>query len=98
MNLQEGEKTLFSGTADTLFLKTFRKGSVTLALTNQRLIIEKLLTSEEYSLSDIDSVERFKAMFMNIGLRFRLKNGKNVELATGHVRKYIEHLEKLGKI
>lgn len=98
MQLQEGEQLLVKGSADTLLFNTFRKGTVTLILTDYRVIVGRLLTNDEYLLDDIASVERFKAMFMNIGIRFRMKNGKIVSLATRHIKKFVEELQKLGKM
>jgi len=98
MQLLENEQELFKGSADTLLFNTFRKGSVSLTLTNQRVIVGGLLTNDEYFLEDIVSAERFKTMFMNIGIRFHLKNGKTVSLATRHIKKFVEHLQNLGKM
>ncbi|MGL5434677.1 MAG: hypothetical protein ACRDBO_04650 [Lachnospiraceae bacterium] len=95
--MSENEKMLFSGAADTLLLNTFRKGTVTLAITTERVIVKRLLTSDEYSWDEITGVERFKAMFMNIGIRFQLNNGKKVALATRHINKVMEVLAELGK-
>ena len=92
------EKELFSGTADTLIFKTFRKSTVTLTITNQNVKVGKLFLSTDYPLEEIEKVERFKAMFMNIGLCFYLKNGKTVPLATRHVKECVEHLTALGKM
>lgn len=98
MTLLENEQELVTGSADTLIFNTFRKGTVTLILTNKRVIIKRLLSADEYLLEDIVSTERFKAMFMNIGIRFHLKDGKTVSLATRHIKKYVEQLQSLGKM
>lgn len=98
MQLLENEQELVRGSADTLLFNTFRKGSVTLTLTNQRVIIGRLLTNDEYLLEDVVSAERFKAMFMNIGIRFHLRDGKTISLATRHIKRVVEHLQNLGKM
>jgi len=98
MKLLENEQELVKRSADTLIFNTFRKGSVMLTLTNQRVIIGKILGNEEYSLEDIVSVERFKAMFMNIGIRFHLKDGRKISLSTRHIKEFVEQLQNLGKI
>lgn len=98
MELLENEEILVSGMADVLLFNTFRKGSVTLTLTNQRVIVKRLLTNDVYLLEDITSAERFKAMFMNIGIRFNLRSGETVSLATRHIKKYVAQLQSLGKM
>lgn len=98
MRLLENEQELVKGSADTLLFNTFRKGTVMLTLTNQRVVVGRLLTEDEYLLEDIVSAERFKTMFMNIGIRFHLKNGNSFSLATLHIKKYVEHLQELGKM
>lgn len=98
MKLLENEHELVSGSADTLLFNTFRKSTVSLTLTNQRVIVGRLLSVDEYSLDDITSVERFKAMFMNIGIRFHLKDGRSISLATRHIKKFAEQLQSLGKM
>lgn len=98
MQLLENEQELISGSADSLLFNTFRKGSVMLTLTNQRLIIGRMFTNDEYLLEDIVSAERFKAMFMNIGIRFRMRDGETVSLATRHIKKFVGHLQNLGKM
>lgn len=92
------EKELFRGNADTLLFKTFRKSTVTLVITDQNVKLERLISPLSYPLEDIEKVERFKSMFMNIGLCFYLKNGKTVPIATRHVNTCVEHLTALGKM
>jgi len=98
MELIENEQKIFSGNADALIFNTFRKYTVTLTLTNKRVIVSKLVMRDEYLLEDIESAERFRAMFMNVGIRFNLKNGEKVSLATIHIKRFAEELQKLGKM
>lgn len=98
MQLLENEKELVRGAADTLLFNTFRLSTVTLILTSQRVIVIRMITTDEYELDEIVSAERFKAMFMNIGIRFRLQNGQTVSLATRHIKKFVEQLQQLGKM
>lgn len=92
------EKVLFKGAADRLIFKTFRKGTISLVITDQNVKLEKFISSATYPLEEIEKVERFKAMFMNIGLCFYLKNGKTVPIATRHIKECVEHLTALGKM
>lgn len=92
------ETVLFSGVADTLILNTFRKGTVTLMITDKKVVVKRLLSNDEYLFDDITEIERFKAMFMNIGIRFHLRNGKKLSLATRHIKKVVEILTSMGKM
>ncbi|WP_310602329.1 hypothetical protein [Anaerosporobacter sp.] len=98
MDLLDNEQVLLSGAADVLLFNTFRRYTTTLTLTNRRVIVSKLVGHSEYSLDDITSVTRFKAMFMNIGICFHLNDGRKVSLATRHIKKFTEELQKLGKM
>lgn len=95
--MYENEQELFSGAADKLMFGNLRKGTVRLVLTDQRVIVKNVFTASGYDYQNIVRIERFKAMFMNIGIRFCMQDGSKVELATRHIKRVTETLRSLGK-
>lgn len=95
--MSDNERELFSGAADELIFNTFRKRTVKVTITDKRVIIHRLISNDEYLFDDIVKIERFKAMFMNIGIQFCLNNGKNISLAIRHIKKVEEALLEIGK-